>query len=98
MKQNIECEIDRTEGGLIRVLGVIERRGYGIESLSVSPSGRDAYRLSFTVESARDMGVLLKQLERLIDVRRVQLTPPAPAYAVAEALPMPGFQASWLAG
>ncbi|HWR95773.1 MAG TPA: ACT domain-containing protein [Arenimonas sp.] len=100
MKQRIECEIDRAEGSLIRVLGVIERRGYDIEALSVSLSGRDAYRLAFTVESARDMGVLLRQLERLFDVRCVQRQLPEPAQAQKppEAVPMPGFQASWLAG
>jgi acetolactate synthase regulatory subunit len=99
MKQRIECEIDRAEGSLIRVLGVIERRGYGIEALSVSLSGRDAYRLAFTVESARDTSVLLRQLERLFDVRCVQHehAEPAQARKPAEALPMSGFQASWLA-
>lgn len=99
MKQKIECEIARTEGSLIRVLGVIERRGYGIESLNVSLCGKDAYRLAFNVESARDVHVLARQLERLFDVRCVQLLQPVPerAPATAQLMPLQGFQASWLA-
>lgn len=99
MKRKIECEIARTEGSLIRVLGVIERRGYGIESLNVSLCGRDAYLLAFNVESARDVRVLARQLERLFDVRCVQLQEPVPERAPApvELTPMQGFQASWLA-
>ncbi len=99
MKQSIECDIDRIEGSLIRVLGVVERRGYGIESLNVSPSGRDAYRLTFNIESTRDAGVLIRQLERLVDVRSAQLGKPSGAQSQPlELMSLQGFQASWLAG
>jgi len=99
MKQNIECEIARTEGGLIRVLGVVERRGYTLHALRVRPVGPDIFQLSFSIESGRDASTLIKQLERLFDVRDVYLADgsTAPKTAVPSE-PMPGFQASWLTG
>lgn len=100
MKRNIECEIAQTEGSLIRVLGVIERRGYTLHALRVRPVGPDAFQLSFCIESTRDAAILIKQLERLFDVRDVYLAanePTAPKTPVPSE-PMPSFQASWLAG
>ena len=41
MKRKIECEIAQAEGSLIRVLGVVERRGYKLQGLSVMPAGPD---------------------------------------------------------
>lgn len=69
MKQNIECEIDQVEGSLIRALGVVERRGYKLENLNVQPLSASVYIVQFCVHSERDINILIKQLERLIDVR-----------------------------
>mgnify|MGYP003520096817 CR=1 FL=1 len=99
MKQNFECEIAQTEGSLIRVLGVIERRGYKLQELSVLPAGPDSYQLSFCIESTRDVPILVKQLERLFFVQDVYLIPAEPsAKPVYEHQPAQNFQASWLAG
>jgi acetolactate synthase regulatory subunit len=99
MKRKIECEIAQTEGSLIRVLGVIERRGYKLQELSVLPAGPDTYQLSFCIESTRDVSILVKQLERLFDVQDVYLIPAEPsAKPVYEHQPVQNFQASWLAG
>jgi acetolactate synthase regulatory subunit len=99
MKRKIECEIAQTEGSLIRILGVIERRGYKLQDLRVLPAGPDSYQLSFSIVSSRDAATLIKQLERLFDVRDVYLADgsTAPKTPVPSE-PMPGFQASWLAG
>ena len=99
MKRKIECEIAQAEGSLIRVLGVVERRGYKLQGLSVMPAGPDSYRLSFSVESVRDVSMLVKQLERLFDVSTVQLVDAGrqqPRQSV-ELQQMQSFQASWLA-
>ena len=89
----------QAEGSLIRVLGVVERRGYKLQGLSVMPVGPDSYRLSFSVESVRDVSMLVKQLERLFDVFTVQLVDAGrqqPRQSV-ELQQMQSFQASWLA-
>lgn len=99
MKQNIECEIAQTEGSLIRVLGVIERRGYKLQALRVLPADEDTYRLSFCIESNRDASILIKQLERLFDVHDVYLsaTESSTSKSATHLTSMPSFQASWLA-
>lgn len=99
MKQNIECEIAQTEGSLIRVLGVIERRGYKLQTLRVLPADEDTYRLSFCIDSNRDAAILIKQLERLFDVRDVYLsaTDSSISKSATHSASMPSFQASWLA-
>ena len=99
MKRNLECEIAQTEGSLIRVLGVIERRGYKLQELSVLPAGPDTCQMSFCIESTRDISVLVKQLERLYDVRDVFLLPAeTAARSGVELHAAQNFQASWLAG
>lgn len=99
MKRKFECEIAQTEGSLIRVLGVIERRGYRLQELTVQPAGPDGFQLSFSIESTRDVSILVKQLERLFDVRDVFLLPAeSAAKACIETRQSPSFQASWLAG
>ena len=101
MKQNLECEIAQTEGSLIRVLGVIERRGSKLQELSVLPAGPDTCQMSFCIESTRDVSVLVRQLERLYDVRDVFLPPVETAAARSSGIELhaaPNFQASWLAG
>ena len=96
MQRKIECEIARAEGSLLRVLGVIERRGYVLQALNVQPAGPDRLQLSLAIESLRDAEVLVRQLERLIDVHDVFLLPMESAMAHAGA--GPDFRASWLAG
>jgi acetolactate synthase II small subunit len=100
MKQNIECEIDQVEGSLIRVLGVVERRGYKLENLNVQPLNSELYILQFCVHSERDIKILIKQLERLIDVRSARCVDEQQSFSSA---PQGGhfqsqaYQASWLA-
>lgn len=100
MKQNFECEIAQTEGSLIRVLGVIERRGYKLLDMSVKPSGPDTYQLSFSIDTERDAMILIRQLERLYDVHDIFLAAAGAdsANSFIEPMPAPGFQASWIAG
>lgn len=100
MKQNLECEIAQTEGSLIRVLGVVERRGYKVEFLTVQPLCKLLYLMQFSVETERDVDVLVKQLERLIDVQSVKrIGKEKPLYenSCSGHFESSGYQASWLA-
>jgi acetolactate synthase small subunit len=57
-------------GVLVRIALVFARRGYNIESLSVSPGSRDGFA-RMTIESSGDPGTreqIIKQLRKLIDV------------------------------
>lgn len=64
------------EGAVIRVLGLVERRGFELRDLSAH-----AGRLTLAVDPrgpGRHLDVLARQLERLVDVIAVSFSP-APA-------------------
>jgi acetolactate synthase II small subunit len=100
MKQNIECELAQSEGALIRALGVIERRGYKIEQLTVQPLCKSLYLMQFAVDTDRDVDILVKQLQRLIDVqsvKRIAKEKPLHEGSHSGHFETSGYQASWLA-
>lgn len=75
MTQNLDLEVGRAAGALVRVLGLAERRGYPPVSVSAHPMGPRAMRVRLTVESDRPVDQLVRQLDKLYDVMRVQRTP-----------------------
>lgn len=81
--------IDRAEGSLPRLIGLIERRGFHIDRLAVSDTG--AHREVRLAVRGRDAGrcaeVLGRQIDRLIGVRR--LAPAAASTHVEEAVVCP---------
>ena len=87
MTHTIHCEIDRAEGSLQRLIGLIERRGFDIASLDMGIHaagegiGANSRRRIAVGVSPRDDGrcvaVLGRQIDRLYGVRRVD----APAFA-----------------
>ena len=81
MTHTIHCEIDRAEGSLQRLIGLIERRGFDIASLDMGVAfagageGSNSHRRIALGVSPRDDGrcvaVLGRQIDRLYGVRRV---------------------------
>ena len=73
MTDTLLIQIDRTEGSLQRLIGLIERRGFHIDRMSVTDAG--AHREVRVDVNARDHGrstqVLGRQIDRLIGVRRL---------------------------
>lgn len=62
---------------LERTVGLFRQRGYAIESLSWAPGDTpDSRRLEVVVETER-VDLLVRQLERMIDVLAVQTEVPA---------------------
>lgn len=72
MTHSLNLEVSAVEGALVRVLGMTERRGFRPVAFSASSSD-DALLLSLTVFSERPIELLIRQLEKLFDVRRVDL-------------------------
>jgi acetolactate synthase-1/3 small subunit/acetolactate synthase II small subunit len=72
------------EGAIVRILGLIERRGFILRDLTVQDEDADG---SIVVdltprEQARQLDVLARQLGRLVDVKGVSIaTPMAGPYA-----------------
>ena len=85
MTHTIHCEIDRAEGSLQRLIGLIERRGFDISSLDMGSVGgihaagegigaNSRRRIAVGIsprDADRCVAVLGRQIDRLYGVRRV---------------------------
>ncbi len=74
MSHSIRIEIDRLEGTLLRILGLVERRGFHIDEMELSDLGEDTRGLSLTVrprDPNRSLDMLGLQIDRLYGVKRV---------------------------
>lgn len=72
MTHSLNLEVRKTEGILVRVLGLAERRGFSPVNFSADTVGENM-TLSLTVCSARPAELLIRQLEKLFDVTRVSV-------------------------
>jgi len=76
--------IANAEGALVRVLGLIERRGFALGPMQtrMTPQG---LRLTLTLsDNGRPADVLLRQVKRLCDVREASLDVARPAFTLPE--------------
>jgi acetolactate synthase II small subunit len=84
MNHAIHIRMRSAEGAAIRAMGLAERRGFQVVSLTLEPSGADAQQLHMVVASPDRCAQLLgRQLERLYDVMDVAVS------AVGAARPQP---------
>lgn len=84
MNAQLHIRFKPAEGAIIRILGLIERRGFALRDLAVQDEETDG---SLVVElaprdQARQVDVLARQVGRLIDVKSVSIgTPSTGPYA-----------------
>lgn len=74
MSQLIRIEIDRLEGTLLRVLGLIERRGFHIDGLELSAIDEHTRLAVIEVrprDATRSIDTLGLQLDRLYGIKRL---------------------------
>ena len=73
MSNTIHIQIDRADGSLQRLIGLVERRGFHIEGVSMADAGA-ARAVALTVRGRDDQrcaDALGRQIDRLFGVRRV---------------------------
>ena len=73
MSDTLHLELDHVEGALPRVIGLIERRGFIIDALSMR-TGNQGRVLSLMLrarDASRCIDVLGRQLDRLYGLRRI---------------------------
>jgi acetolactate synthase regulatory subunit len=63
------------EGAFLRILGLMERRGYHLQSCTLNRNPDGNCNVEVVVKSERPGDLLKRQLERLHDVQQVQLMP-----------------------
>lgn len=77
MSNIIDVELDRLEGSLLRILGLVERRGFHIDEIQMSDLDEEKRKLSLTVrarDASRSLNTLGLQIDKLYGVKRI-LTP-----------------------
>ena len=74
MRHTLSVLVENEAGALTRIAGLFARRGFNIESLSVGPTEKkDISRITMVVPGDnRTIEQLIKQLYKLINVRKVQ--------------------------
>ena len=76
---DVKVRMSTVSGGLQRVLGVVERRGFVIVGVHAMPEDPGITSVRLRVEPGeRSVSTLMRQLDKLFDVRAVDLTGPAP--------------------
>lgn len=74
MSDTIHIQIDRADGSLQRLIGLVERRGFHIDGMNMADEGA-MRRVALTVrgrDAARSIDNLGRQIDRLIGVARIQ--------------------------
>ncbi len=75
MSHQLLIRLARSEGALVRLLGLAERRGFSPVRVLASPEGPHAQRVLLTVSGPRPLDKLTLQLSKLYDVLDVETTP-----------------------
>jgi acetolactate synthase regulatory subunit len=75
MNHSLNITLSSAEGAVIRTLGLIERRGFGLDSCSVGEILDNRRAMEVSVTSTRSADLLKRQLERLHDVYTVEVKP-----------------------
>ena len=73
MSDTIHIQIDRADGSLQRLIGLVERRGLHIDGMSMADEGASR-RIALTVrgrDAARSIDNLGCQIDRLFGVSRI---------------------------
>lgn len=75
----LTIEFSGVEGAFLRILGLMERRGYRLQTCTLNRKPDGSCVVDVMVESGRPGDLLKRQLERLYDVENVHLKSPRPA-------------------
>lgn len=72
--QTLHIEFESHEGALLRLIGLVERRGYDVSSINMPTENAGRMTLDLGVMARNvgsDIGILQRQIHRLVGVHRV---------------------------
>ena len=78
MSHSIHIELDRLEGSLLRILGLVERRGFHIDGAELYDLGEDKRGMTLAVrprDPSRSLETLGLQIDRLYGITRLAADP-----------------------
>ena len=75
MSFQLYLRVKKAERSIERVLGLVGRRGYDIEKILAQPSEENGWiDVTLTIQSDRSGEVLVRQIARLYEVERVEMS------------------------
>jgi len=77
MQYRLDLVLNVAEGALLRVLGLVERRGFVVQSVQAQRNEEAAHswQVQLVVSSTRSAETLQRQLEKNYDCQSVQIQP-----------------------
>jgi len=75
MQYRLDLVLNVAEGALLRVLGLVERRGFVVQSVQAQRSEEPAHcwQVQLVVTSTRSADTLQRQLEKNYDCQSIQM-------------------------
>lgn len=77
MSDRLDIAFNKSEGALLRLIGLVERKGYEIRALSLGEASQDEpASMSVTIvprDETRNVEVLKRHIEKMHDVSEVQI-------------------------
>jgi acetolactate synthase regulatory subunit len=80
MSGRIEIDFAMAEGAVLRMLGLVERRGFDVRGINMSESGPGRASLALEVaprDPSRSLDIVAGHLRRLYEVHHVSCSTPA---------------------
>lgn len=71
MSTHFEIQFDHSEGALLRCLGLIQRRGHNVTEMAMRTDPEGPVLTAAIETNGRSAETLVRQIQRLHDVRRV---------------------------
>lgn len=78
----IDIDFTFAEGAVLRLVGLVERRGFEVRGIRMAETGNGLGALSLDVsprDASRSLAIVAGHLQRLYDVRSVSCFAPEPA-------------------
>jgi acetolactate synthase regulatory subunit len=73
VNHRLSIEFNGVEGAFLRIIGLMERRAYHLQSCQLNRGADDKCVAEVTVASDRPADLLKRQLERLYNVTKVEI-------------------------
>ena len=75
MRYRLDLVLKPAEGALVRVIGMVERRGFAPRAISGRPDGSGGpWRLQLVVDGQRPAETLRLQMQKIYDCESVEIT------------------------
>jgi acetolactate synthase II small subunit len=85
----LSLSLNNAEGALVRVLGLIERRGFPLLGMECRPETGGLHLTVRVPDNGRPVDVLVRQIKRLPDVCEASFAVARPAFAIPARLAQP---------